>query len=114
MSTEQAYIKGFVKRAAEYGYSEGEAFDVLKSAGISESLKAYKEKHLKPQYDYKGSPVENIKEHFKNYKEKHFKASDKSIKEKLKENLAAHVKMKRTDKLMELGRSVDETIKKAN
>jgi hypothetical protein len=113
MIREQAYIEGFVKRASEYGYSESEALDVLKLAGISDSLKAYKEKHLKPQYDYKGSPVENIKEHLKNYKEKHFKASDKSIKEKLKENLAAHVKNKRTDKLMQFGRFVDETVKKS-
>ena len=32
MSTEQAYINGFVKRAAEYGYSEDEAVNILKRA----------------------------------------------------------------------------------
>jgi hypothetical protein len=29
---EQAYIEGFVKRAAEYGFSENEAIDILKQA----------------------------------------------------------------------------------
>ena len=32
MSVEQAYINGFVKRAAEYGYSEDEAVDLWKGA----------------------------------------------------------------------------------
>jgi hypothetical protein len=32
MSVEQAYIEGFVKRAAEYGYSEEEAVNILKRA----------------------------------------------------------------------------------
>jgi hypothetical protein len=29
MNTEQAYIKGFLKRATEYGYSEKEAIEIL-------------------------------------------------------------------------------------
>jgi hypothetical protein len=32
MTTEQAYIEGFVKRASEYGYSEAEAISFLKEA----------------------------------------------------------------------------------
>jgi hypothetical protein len=35
MSTEQAYINGFVKRAAEYGYNEDEAAALYKEAGAS-------------------------------------------------------------------------------
>jgi len=33
MTTEQAYIEGFVKRASEYGFSRNEAIELLKSAG---------------------------------------------------------------------------------
>ena len=32
MNTEQAYIEGFVKRASEYGFSESEATELLKTA----------------------------------------------------------------------------------
>ena len=32
MTTKQAYIEGFVKRASEYGFSEHEALNLLKSA----------------------------------------------------------------------------------
>jgi hypothetical protein len=32
MTTEQAYIEGFVKRAADYGYSQEEALNILKQA----------------------------------------------------------------------------------
>jgi hypothetical protein len=32
MNTQQAYINGFFKRAAEYGFSEQEATELLKSA----------------------------------------------------------------------------------
>ena len=32
MDTQQAYINGFVKRAADYGYSEDQAIELLKSA----------------------------------------------------------------------------------
>jgi hypothetical protein len=32
MTTEQAYINGFVKRASEYGYNEVEAVNLLKQA----------------------------------------------------------------------------------
>jgi hypothetical protein len=32
MSTEQAYINGFVKRAAEYGFSKDNALELLKAA----------------------------------------------------------------------------------
>ena len=32
MTTEQAYIEGFVKRASEYGFNENEAVELLKSA----------------------------------------------------------------------------------
>lgn len=32
MTTEQAYINGFVKRASEYGYDEIEALEILKEA----------------------------------------------------------------------------------
>jgi hypothetical protein len=32
MTTEQAYIEGFVKRASEYGYDENQALEILKEA----------------------------------------------------------------------------------
>ena len=32
MNTQQAYIKGFVKRANEYGFSEQEAVELLKQS----------------------------------------------------------------------------------
>ena len=32
MTNEQAYVDGFVKRAAEYGFDETEAMDILKQA----------------------------------------------------------------------------------
>jgi hypothetical protein len=32
MSTEQAYVNGFVKRATQYGYSQHEAMNILKAA----------------------------------------------------------------------------------
>ena len=32
MTTDEAYIEGFVKRAAEYGFSEVEAVEILKRA----------------------------------------------------------------------------------
>lgn len=35
MSTQQAYVNGFVKKAAEYGYSEEEATALYKEAGAS-------------------------------------------------------------------------------
>ena len=38
MTTEQAYINGFVKRAAEYGYREEEALNILKKASFGEML----------------------------------------------------------------------------
>ena len=34
MSTQQAYINGFVKRAAEYGYNHFEAINILKAAEL--------------------------------------------------------------------------------
>lgn len=34
MNTQQAYINGFVKRAAQYGYSEYEAINILKAAEL--------------------------------------------------------------------------------
>lgn len=41
MSTqEQAYITGFVKRAADYGYNVDEALTILKTAGIVDGFKA--------------------------------------------------------------------------
>lgn len=35
MSSQQAYINGFVKRAAEYGFSENDAVEMLKSARLT-------------------------------------------------------------------------------
>lgn len=34
MTTEQAYINGFVKRASEYGFSAQEAIELLKTSGV--------------------------------------------------------------------------------
>ena len=41
MNTQQAYVEGFVKRAAEYGYSEEQALGYIKKALFGEP--AYKE-----------------------------------------------------------------------
>ena len=49
---EQAYIEGFVKRAAEYGYSEQQATSLLKKALFGES--AYKEVPELSEEDVKG------------------------------------------------------------
>jgi hypothetical protein len=38
MTTQQAYIDGFVKRASEYGFSETQISNLLKSAGAREQL----------------------------------------------------------------------------
>jgi hypothetical protein len=35
MTTQQAYIDGFVKRASECGYSESEAVELLKNSGLN-------------------------------------------------------------------------------
>jgi hypothetical protein len=35
MTTQQAYVDGFVKRASEYGYSEAEAIELLKTSGLN-------------------------------------------------------------------------------
>lgn len=40
MGVQQAYINGFVKRANEYGVSSSDAIDLLKTAGLWDSLKA--------------------------------------------------------------------------
>lgn len=32
MNTQQAYLEGFIKRAAEYGFNENEAVELLKTA----------------------------------------------------------------------------------
>jgi hypothetical protein len=32
MSTQQAFVNGFIKRASQYGYSEQEAINILKQA----------------------------------------------------------------------------------
>lgn len=37
MDTQRAYINGFVKRAAAYGYSPEQAYALLKAAGATES-----------------------------------------------------------------------------
>lgn len=37
MGTEQAYIEGFVKRAAEYGFNEQEALNILKQATAADA-----------------------------------------------------------------------------
>lgn len=34
MTNQEAYINGFVKRAAEYGYSAQEAIELLKTSGV--------------------------------------------------------------------------------
>jgi hypothetical protein len=39
MSTEQAFIEGFVKRAAEYGLSANEAYSLFKEANFAEAPK---------------------------------------------------------------------------
>jgi hypothetical protein len=36
---QQAYIEGFVKRASEYGLTQNEAFELLKSSGFMDTVK---------------------------------------------------------------------------
>ena len=38
MTTEQAYVEGFVKRASEYSFNENEAVNILKEAGALTTL----------------------------------------------------------------------------
>jgi phage-related protein len=38
MNLEQAYIEGFVKRAADYGYSQEEALGLLKTSGFLDNI----------------------------------------------------------------------------
>jgi len=52
MTTEQAYINGFVKRAAEYGFNESEAVQLYKKAFLGEP--AYKEVPELSEEDVKG------------------------------------------------------------
>jgi len=40
MNTQQAYINGFVKRANEYGYSDNQAIELLKHAGLMDTMAA--------------------------------------------------------------------------
>jgi len=37
MSKEQAYIQGFVKRAAQYGFNEAEAIELLKQSTVADA-----------------------------------------------------------------------------
>jgi hypothetical protein len=41
MTTEEAYIEGFVKRAAEYGYNQQEALNILKQASPELAKQAF-------------------------------------------------------------------------
>jgi hypothetical protein len=89
MNTQQAYINGFVKRASELGYSNNTALSLLKNAGA----------------------VDRLKEHFRKYKEEHLQPPKTSIKEKLKDSAKAMVRMERTERLMRLGKSIDNHTK---
>lgn len=42
----QAYIEGFVKRAAEYGLNQYEALELLKNAGAWDTIKGYAQKGI--------------------------------------------------------------------
>ena len=48
MTTQQAYINGFVKRASEYGFSEAEAVSLLKKAVSREELERYEQAKMNP------------------------------------------------------------------
>ena len=48
MTSEQAYVDGFVKRAAEYGFDETEAMNILKQA-VAEMPMASKTKAPPPR-----------------------------------------------------------------
>lgn len=48
MTSEQAYVDGFVKRAAEYGFDETEAMNILKQA-MAEMPMASKSKPPPPK-----------------------------------------------------------------
>lgn len=82
----KAYLEGFMKRAAEYGYSESEINEAVKTAGALEKIKAYMKKH-------EDEPSESIL---------------KGFMKKQKEGLPVLLKMKRLDRMREMGRKMDE------
>jgi len=49
MSTQQAYIEGFVKRANEYGFSEAEAEAIIKEAGALTTLSKMEASGVNPR-----------------------------------------------------------------
>jgi hypothetical protein len=82
----KAYLEGFMKRAAEYGYSESEISEAVKLAGMLSKIKEYMKKH-------EDEPSESIL---------------KGFVKKQKEGLPALLKMRRLDRMRELGRQMDE------
>lgn len=82
----KAYIEGFMERASEYGYNQFEIAEAIKTAGALEKIKEYIKKH-EPKPDEKGL---------------------KGFIKKQKEGLPALLKMKRLDRLREMGRKMDE------
>jgi hypothetical protein len=59
MTSEQAYVDGFVKRAAEYGFDETEAMNILKQA-LAEIPMAGKGKALPPKQQVPRVPKEHM------------------------------------------------------
>jgi hypothetical protein len=97
MTTEQAYIEGFVKRAAEYGFNDEEAFEILKEAakkgapkaepGFKNDLKRWAN-NIKANAEIAGAPTEiKLREGAKKLKEK-MREGATSSKDKLK-NIAS-------------------------
>lgn len=86
----KAYLEGFMKRAAEYGYSEAEINEAVKTAGALEKIKAYIKKH-------EDEPSESLL---------------KGFMKKQKEGLPALAKMTRLDLMSDIGRKMDEKAKK--
>lgn len=81
-----AYTASFMKRAAEYGYSESEISEAVKTAGALEKIKAYMKKH-------EDEPSESVL---------------KGFMKKQKEGLPVLLKMRRLDRMREIGRKMDE------
>jgi hypothetical protein len=86
----KAYVEGFMKRAAEYGYSESEINEAVKIAGMLDKIKEYIKKHEDP-------PSESVL---------------KGFIEKQKKGLPVLQKMRRFDKLQARGREMDRASKK--
>jgi hypothetical protein len=93
----KAYIEGFMKRAAEYGYSENEIVEAVK---IAEEL--YKT----------ANTLDKIKKYIKKHEDPKSDSIFKGFIDKQKKGIPALMNMRRLDKLQAYGREMDRASKK--